>query len=80
MSYTMTLDMPEKTAAYVRRSPRLVQELNAIIVAVVATRMQNEQQEEIVSERQKPDFSEFFGKAKLKGDAVAFQRAIRDEW
>jgi len=30
--------------------------------------------------KKKYDLSCFFGKAKLSGDPVAFQRSIRDEW
>ena len=30
--------------------------------------------------RPKNDFSCFFGKTKLKGDAVKIQRSMRDEW
>jgi len=40
MSYTMTLEgVPQSAAAYVDRSPRLRQELNAIFVAVVTNHM-----------------------------------------
>jgi len=44
MSYTMTFDMPQKTAAYVeRRGPRYRAELNAIFVAIVTSSMKNEE-------------------------------------
>jgi len=42
MSYTMTLDVPQKTAAYVGARPQLRKELNAIFIAVVAAKMQCE--------------------------------------
>lgn len=40
MSYTMTLDVPQKTAAYIGARPQLRRELNAIFIAIVATKMQ----------------------------------------
>ena len=30
--------------------------------------------------KQKYDFSDFVGKIKWEGDAVAYQRKLRDEW
>lgn len=43
MSYTMTVDMPERAKAYIRRQgPRFSEELNAIVLAVVQAKMQYE--------------------------------------
>jgi len=43
MSYTMTLDMPQKATEYIeRRGVRFQNELNAIVLAFVTTQMQNE--------------------------------------
>jgi len=43
MSYTMTLDIPERTTEFVRkRESQLRPALNAIVVAFVATQMQYE--------------------------------------
>jgi len=45
MSYTMTLDVPQKTAAYVGARPQLRKELNAIFIAIVAAKMRCESEE-----------------------------------
>jgi len=40
MSYTMTLDMPQETAAFINRGgARFREELNALFVAIVTTKM-----------------------------------------
>jgi len=83
MSYTMTFDFPQRTANYVeRQGERFRDELNALVVAIISTKMQYDS--ETVAEptvtTPKNDFSGFFGKAKLEGDAVAIQRSLREEW
>jgi len=95
MSYTMTVDMPERAKAYImRQGPRFSEELNAIVLAVVQAKMQYEdlptsdadeeaaplEVNRAVPGKPKYDFSGFFGKCKLDGDPVAFQRKLRDEW
>jgi len=43
MSYTMTLDMPQKATEYIeRRGIRFQKEVNAIVLAFVTTQMQYE--------------------------------------
>jgi len=43
MSYTMTLDMPQKATEYIeRRGVRFQNEVNAIVLAFVTTQMQYE--------------------------------------
>jgi len=43
MSYTMTLDMPQKATEYIeRRGARFQNEVNAIVLAFVMTQMQYE--------------------------------------
>ncbi len=45
-------------------------------VPVIVTFLEEPEEENV----QKYDFSDIVGKLKWKGDAVAEQRAIRDEW
>jgi len=79
MSYTLTLDIPEKTMSYVRsKGPRFQAEMSALFVAIVSTKMQYET--DMVSDPPKGDLSCLFGKAKLEGDPVDYQRKLRDEW
>jgi len=43
MSYTMTLDMPQKATEYVeRRGARFRDQLNAIVLAIITTQMEQE--------------------------------------
>jgi len=60
MSYTMTLDMPQKEAAYVARHRAQFQsELNAIALVIVQSRMQPTREESLTA----ADFLE-----RLRGD------------
>jgi len=54
MSYTMTLDVPQKTAEYVGARPHLREELNAIFIAIVAAKMRCEEADDGVAETPGP--------------------------
>lgn len=91
MSYTMTMDMPPKVSEYVcRQGNCFLDELKALVLAFVTVRMQRDMAVTSLTggvsvhaeaeATRRYDLSGFFGKAKMDGDAVAFQRNMRDEW
>jgi len=71
MSYTMTLDMPQREAAYVARHRAQFQsELNAIALVIVQSRMQHDK-----DEAQSPlDFVADWGKFKIQDGELDLSR------
>jgi len=90
MSCNVVMDMPDSAVSFfTRNGTRSRAELGAIFVAFMKDRMgyvDEEPANDVIMVPVKPepkkkyDLSCFFGKAKLSGDPVAFQRSIRDEW
>ena len=56
-----------------RVSVEVPSEYNAYTCRVIVVPLQE-------VKKQKYDFSDFVGKIKWEGDAVAYQRKLRDEW
>ena len=56
-----------------RVSVEVPREYNAYTCRVIVVPLQK-------VKKQKYDFSDFVGKIKWEGDAVAYQRKLRDEW
>ena len=56
-----------------RVSVEVPHEYNAYMCRVIVVPLQE-------VKKQKYDFSDFVGKIKWEGDAVAYQRKLRDEW
>jgi len=88
MAYTMTIDAPENVVSYLTHGSReRNEELGRMFVAYLTARYLDLKAKESVCEvkpsvtgKPKYDFSGFFGKCKLDGDPVVFQRKLRDEW